>query len=305
MTDMAAARYIRLDDRSIALVRGDDRVAFLHGLVCNDVRRVTADRAIHAALLTPQGKYLHDFFIAAAGEALLLDGERDRITDLVRRLAVYRLRSSVTVEDCSGAYAVAAVIGDDAARAVGIADGTPGRATAFAGGIAFVDPRLAQAGVRLMLPCDGGRRDETEASLRATGLRPSERGDYDRLRIGLGLPDGSRDITVEKALLLEYGFDELGSIDWQKGCYVGQELTARTKYRGLVRKRLVPVSVDGPLPPAGTPVIAGEGEVGEIRSGVDGLALALLRSDMLGGEPRALSAGAARVTPCRPGWMTV
>src|SRR5260370_40191330 len=93
------------------------------------------------------------------------------------------------------------------------------------------------------------------------------------------MPDGRRDLVLEKPILLESGFDELNGVDWQKGCYVGQELTARTKYRGLVRKRLMPVGIDGPAPLPGTIVTADGREVGEMRSSRDGLGLALLRID--------------------------
>jgi folate-binding protein YgfZ len=121
----------------------------------------------------------------------------------------------------------------------------------------------------------------------------------------LGVPDGSRDLMIEKAILLESGFDELNGVDWQKGCYVGQELTARTKYRGLVKKRLVPVVVEGPLPAPGTPVMLGNQEAGEMRSGQDGIALALLRLEAVdeASAENPLSAGAARLTPRKPDWV--
>ena len=124
---------------------------------------------------------------------------------------------------------------------------------------------------------------------------------YDRLRLSLGVPDGSRDLTIEKAILLESGFDELNGVDWQKGCYIGQELTARTKYRALIKKRLMPVTVDGPLPPPGTPVMAGDQEAGEMRSGRDGVGLALLRLEAVT-ESKPLTAAGAKLTPQKPAW---
>jgi folate-binding protein YgfZ len=118
------------------------------------------------------------------------------------------------------------------------------------------------------------------------------------------VPDGSRDLTVEKAILLESGYDELNGVDWQKGCYIGQELTARTKYRGLIKKRLMAVRVEGALPAPGTKVMLGDQEAGELRSGQDGIALALLRLDAVAaasaGQP--LVAGAARLMPIKPDW---
>jgi folate-binding protein YgfZ len=116
------------------------------------------------------------------------------------------------------------------------------------------------------------------------------------------VPDGSRDLIVEKGLLLESGFDELHGVDWQKGCYMGQELTARTKYRGLIKRRLFPVKVEGPLPPSGTPVQRDGREVGEIRSGQGDRAIAMLQLEAASG---ALVAENARIIPERPDWMKI
>ena len=287
-----------LAERAAIEIAGEDRAAFLQGLVSNDVTKVAADRAVYAALLTAQGKYLHDFFIAAIGDALYLDAEAARLADLVRRLSLYKLRAKVTLADRRDALIVAAAFGAEALAALGLPP-EPGQAVAFGGGIAYVDPRLAALGARLLLPRAAGL-----APLAAAGFAGADPDAYDRLRLSLGVPDGSRDLPVEKAILLEAGFDELNGVDWQKGCYVGQELTARTKYRALIKKRLLPVSLEGPLPPPGTPVMLGAEEAGELRSGRDGMALALLRLEMLeqaaAGTP--LMAGATRVKPQKPDW---
>jgi len=289
-----------LEERGVLAVEGADRVAFLQGLVSNDVAKAGPDRAIYAALLTPQGKYLHDFFIAAAGDSLLLDAEAARLDDLRRRLALYKLRAKATLADASDRFGVFAAFGAGVVEALGLADGA-GAARPWGEGAAFVDPRLAALGVRLIVPRAAG-----EAALAAAGLRRTDPADYDRLRLGLGVPDGSRDLGIEKAILLESGFDELNGIDWQKGCYIGQELTARTKYRALIKKRLMPVAIEGPLPPPDTPVMLGAAEAGEMRSGRDGLGLALLRLEAVAAAARAgqpLTAGAATLRARRPTWM--
>jgi folate-binding protein YgfZ len=283
----------------VLAIDGADARAFLQALVSNDITRVTRERAVYTALLTPQGKFLHDFFVAACGESLLLDCEAARRDDLKRRLNLYRLRSKVMLTDRSEEFAVAVAYGEGVAGVLDLA-ATPGAARPADGGVIFVDPRLAEAGVRAVLP-----RDAAPSWLQAAGLAAGERADYERLRIALGLPDGSRDMDVEKAILLENGFDELHGIDWDKGCYIGQELTARTRYRGLVKKRLIPVAVEGPLPAPGTPVLSGEREVGQIRSGAGSLALALLRLDALKDADRdaaTLTAGDAKVAPQKPAW---
>jgi folate-binding protein YgfZ len=291
--------YAPLDARAVLTIAGEERVAFLHGLVSNDVSRAEAgDRAVYAALLTAQGKYLHDFFIVASGDTLLLDAEAARLADLKKRLSIYRLRSKVTIDEAPE-LAVAATFGEGALDCLGL-PAEPGAAQTMAGGVAFTDPRLAGAGARVILP-----RDALASTLDAAGLTAALASDYDRHRLALGLPDGSRDLVVEKSILLENGFDELHGVDWDKGCYLGQELTARTHYRGLIKKRLMPVSVDGPLPEPGAIIELDGQDAGEMRSGADGCGLALLRLEAVeksaaSGAP--LTAGAAKLTPRKPDW---
>src|SRR5262249_9389778 len=179
--------------------------------------------------------------------------------------------------------------------ALGLGD-EPGAVAAFAGGIAFADPRLPALGVRLIAP-----EAAAIAALGERGFSERDFAAYDLLRLDEGVPDGSPDLAIEKTIRLEAGFDELNGVDWLKGCYIGQELTARTKYRGLVKKRLLPVRVEGALPAPGAPVTSGGEEVGELRSGRDGLALALLRLEAVAaGAP--LEAGGARLYPLKSGW---
>ncbi len=304
---MKDARYVQLESRGIVTVAGADRQAFLQGLISNDVRRVDGSRAVYAAFLTPQGKYLHDFFVVALDdETLALDCEAGRSDDLIRRLRPYRLRSKVAIEERSADWAVAALFGAGAAELPGLATDDPGAATSFAGGVAYVDPRLAAAGARVILP-----RADAVGQLEAAGFIAETAAAYDRHRIALGLADGSRDMKVERSILLECGFDELHGVDWDKGCFLGQELTARTKYRALIRKRLIPLSVEGALPPPGTPVLRGGHEVGEIRSGAGDYALAMLRLEALddsgvkAGDGGPLTAGGVRVSPQIPSWLAL
>src|SRR5579872_1714841 len=144
---MAQSRYVILQDRGVLAITGPDRATFLQGLVSNDTARVSAERAMYAALLTPQGKYLHDFFMVENGEAIWLDAEAARLDDLKRRLSIYRLRAKVTLEERAD-LAVAAVFGGEAFGLPGEA----GVALALDGGIAFTDPRLPALGARTVLP---------------------------------------------------------------------------------------------------------------------------------------------------------
>lgn len=284
---MGARPFCLLSQRSVIAVGGADRVDFLQGLVSNDIARVTPHHAVWAALLTPQGRFLNDMFVADDGAGtLLLETERERAAGLVRKLSMYRLRSKVTVEDRAEALEVAVAWGPDAAALVPLG-----------GAVAFADPRLPELGVRVIAPAG-----TIAGLLEALGFASVAPQAWDEHRLALGVPDGSRDLPVEKALLLENGFDELNGVDWQKGCYMGQELTARTKYRALIKKRLFPVRVEGPLPPPGATVHQAGEEVGELRSGAGDRALALLRLDAVrSGTP--LSAGDARLVAEIPSWM--
>jgi folate-binding protein YgfZ len=262
-----------LPGRGVVEVAGEDRVTFLQGLVSNDVTAVAPGVAVWAALLTPQGKWQADFFMLTDGSRLLLDCARDAAPALVASLSRFRLRARAALRDASPEFAVYAAWGGTAPPA---------------GAIAAPDPRLREAGSRVLaaapLPTD------------ATSA------DYDMHRLALGLPDGAPDLEAGKSVLLEGGFDELHGVSWSKGCYMGQELTARTKYRGLLKRRLFPVRVEGPLPAPGTPILAAGAEVGEMRSGRGALGLALLRIESV--EAGAgLRCGDALLTPRVPDWM--
>lgn len=295
---MSAPTFAMLQERGLLTVGGEDGSDFLQGLISNDITHVGPAAAIWAALLTPQGKYLHDFFVAQLGEVFYLDCEAERLMDLGQRLSRYKLRSKVDLGIDEG-LAVAVMPGMASLERLEL-PAQPGAARAFGGGLVYVDPRLADAGARAMLPPEEG----VEA-LRALGFVEGDRDEYDSLRLLLGLPDGSRDLIVEKSILLESNFDQLHGVDWEKGCYMGQELTARTKYRGLIKKRMMPVDIDGEPPAPGTPITLAGKDAGEMRSSCDGRGLALLRLEavqrVLAGDGELVS-GPARITPRKPDW---
>ncbi len=257
---------VLLEERGLLAVGGSQRREFLQGLISNDVEKIAPSQAIYGALLTPQGKFLFEFFIAELGDVLLLDTDRDRLPDLQKRLMMYKLRSDVTIADRSADFAVYALL--DPVEGVG---DVPGAALETDGGVIFTDPRSARLGARAALP-----RATAGATLDRLGFAPAPFEAYEARRVEVGAADSRRDLEVDKTLLLEANFDAFNGVSFSKGCYVGQELTARTKYRGNVRRKLYPVVIEGFAAP-GTEVLLGDKPAGEVRSIAGNRGIALLR----------------------------
>ncbi|WP_444460732.1 CAF17-like 4Fe-4S cluster assembly/insertion protein YgfZ [Rhodobacter capsulatus] len=232
--------------RKIFDITGQDREHFLQGLVSNDLRRL-AEGPLYAALLTPQGKYLADFFLIARGEAILLDIEAAIAEATVARLNMYRLRADVAI----------------APSALSVFCGT---GPAPEGALA--DPRHPELGWRLY-----GDRDGDDGS------------DWDALRVAHLIPATGIELTPE-TYILEAGFERLHGVDFRKGCYVGQEVTARMKHKTELRKGLVQLAISGAAP-VGTPIGAGGKTVGTLYTQSGGKALAQLRLDALEGPMQA------------------
>ena len=238
----------RIENRTILRVTGKDRVEFLQNLVTNDVRGI--DRGIvYAALLTPQGKYLADFFLVPAGDAILLDVASSLAPGLARRLAMYRLRADVTIEHAEL----------HVSRGLGAAqDG------------AFVDPRHPALGWRLYA--------------REPGDDPIT--DWDSIRVKHCIPEAGTELVPEDSYILECGFERLHGVDFRKGCYVGQEVTARMKHKTELRKGLATVAVTGDAEP-GAEITADGKPVGRLCTRAGGRAIAYLRFDRALGPMRA------------------
>lgn len=277
--------YLIADDRTVLRIEGEDRVDFLQGIISNDATKIEKGKGLWAAFLTPQGKYLHDFFLTADGNSILLDCASERAADLHKRLRRYTLRSQVSVA-VDPTLCVALVIGVERAPTSGMKIS------------AYADPRHPDMGYRLIGPADG-----LAATLASTGLEQAQDSLWQERRLRLGLPDGVPDFEVERSTLAEGNADLLGAIDWQKGCWMGQEVTARMYYRGLAKRRLVPMTVDGSLPTAGTPVTLDGAAVGECRSGAGDVVLVFAKTAVIDSAVKGLKAGGAALTPAPPDWL--
>jgi folate-binding protein YgfZ len=278
-----------LPDRGVVKVAGDAARKFLNGLVTLDVAKVTPARAGFGALLTPQGKIIVDFLLAEAppadGGGFFLDCPRALAPTLLQRLNFYKLRAPVIVEDLSETLGVLAVW-DGAAE------------TEY--GLCYADPRLPALGLRCMLPPHLAAN--AAADLGAELVEPAA---YEAHRIALGVPRGGLDFMYGDAFPHETDMDQLGGVDFDKGCFVGQEVVSRIEHRGTARTRVVPVAFDGFAPEAGTPVSAGERAVGTLGSSAQGRGLALLRLDraadaLAAGEPLASAGVELRLV--KPDW---
>jgi hypothetical protein len=265
----------RLEERCLVKVAGAEAELFLQNLVTNDMTGIRPDQIFYSCLLTPQGRFLHDFFVSRDRESFFLECETQRREDLIRRLKIFKLRAKVTIEDCHGLFYVYA------------ATERPEKIPVFQ------DPRLSELGYRFYLPA--GQKYPN-------ALSPEK---YRDRHISLGVPEGSKDIKPEVDTLANVNLDYLNAVSWDKGCYVGQEITAMTKNRGVVKKRMVIVS--GHMLTAGDTLSHHGHGVGEIRS-VNSLrtqGLAVLKLSALNDPASPLIAGAdgAEVSAQLPKWL--
>jgi folate-binding protein YgfZ len=270
-----------LSDRGAIRVSGEDATHFLHNLVTSSVDALLPGMAAYAGLLTPQGKIIVDFLVLRTPDGYLLDLPSARIEELKKRLTLYRLRARVTIaaED----LAVAAIWGADEAPALA----------------AFADPRLSALGTRALLP-----KSEAAAMLKAAGLEVVSEDQFHAHRIALGVPEGGRDFVFDDAFPHEADMDQLGGVDFRKGCYIGQEVVSRTQHRATARTRVVPVVLSAPAA-SGTAITGGDKTIGTLGSVAGTRGIALLRIDraedaLSAGEK--LQAGAAVLTIKKPDW---
>jgi tRNA-modifying protein YgfZ len=253
-----------LASRAVITVSGPDWRSFLQGLLTQDVETLAPGELRFAALLTPQGKLLYDLFVAGTDDGALLDVAAAHRAAILTRLTLYRLRAKVEL----------------------LASDTPVFAVFGAGEIpkAYVDPRLAGLGARAYGGLDANADEDA----------------YEAHRLALGVP-GPADWGSEATYPIEADFDLMAGIDFKKGCFVGQETTSRMKRRGTIKNRMLPITFDGPAPAFGTEVLAGSLRAGEVLSGRNGRAMALLRLDRI--EDAALTAEGRPVRVDRPAWL--
>ncbi len=264
----------RLDDRAVIAVSGPEARTFLQGLITNDIEKLAPGRSLYAALLTPQGKILFDFILSEGDGAILMDCARSIRDALTKRLTMYKLRAKVTIEARDQLEVLASW-----------------NNVAVPASIASPDPRLAELGRRAI-----GARGEMPANVAGSD-------EYHARRLSFGVPE-SGDFGSDKMFALDADLDELHAIDFEKGCYVGQELTARMKHRGTARKRLLPVEGSRELSTGVGSVTAKGQDIGELISTYGTKGFALVRLDRLSEAGDAvIEIGSNVLKVAKPGWL--
>lgn len=237
----------RHENRTILAIGGEERVAFLQGLVTNDVS-AASDGLVYAALLTPQGKYLSDFFLVDDGTRILLDVSSEQAPALAKRLMMYKLRAKVTIEES----------GLSAWRGLGPAPED-----------AWLDPRHSELGWRRYAE-DNGSNNGSDGT------------DWDAIRVAHCVPEAGIELVPNETYILEAGFERLSGVDFRKGCYVGQEVTARMKHKTELRKGFTTVGLSGDAPEPGTEILRDGKSVGALFTASGPQAIAYLRFDRAG-----------------------
>jgi hypothetical protein len=278
---MTQCNIAELTERGVIKVSGDNAKKFLQDIVTNDVARAVDGKAVHAGLLTPQGKILFDFFLLDRGDHFLLECTRENVDDLIKRLTFYKLRAAVELEDLSATHKIWAAW-----------NGTPDTS---ADAISYCDPRLEILGLRIIAP----------ASLDVTaGCEAASEDEYHGLRIALGVPEADKDYPLGDTFPHEANYDQLAGVDFKKGCYVGQEVVSRMQHRGTARKRIVPAHGKAPLT-EGAKISGGDTAIGLLGSVAGDIGLATVRLDraekaIKDGHP--LMAGNVEIDLIQPGW---
>lgn len=263
-------------ERAFLRVSGPDAASFLDNLLTQNLARLGEKRVLYGALLTPQGKVVADMLLwAEANDSVLIELDPARADDILRRLSMYKLRTKAAIENVS-----------DQLTAIW-------SASAF--DTAAPDPRFPHGEL--------GWRGVAAAG---DAFEPDSTNSSELQRLNLGVPDLARDAAAEEVFALEALLDELNGVDFQKGCFVGQENVSRMKRRATTRKKFCPITFDGDRPAYGEPVCAGAAEIGAVRTGMQGRAIALLRLDRALeaiGKGEQLTAGEKPVRLDPPAWL--
>lgn len=293
---MTKTSGIELNERSLIAVYGDDSEPFLQRLISKDIELLLPNRAIFSGLFTPQGKYFCDFFAVKIqnkkSNFIVIDCEKKRFNEILDKLNIYRLHAKIDFEDVTKLYKVIALTKKEGNLTNDLKCKKYSQISP--------DPRFSEMGFRAYIPLE-----EYDYFLEQNVIKFETYAKYNSLRLSFGIPEGSSDIIVNKDFPLEFGFDELNAVTYTKGCFVGQELTARTHNRGNLKKRIFSVSINGQIPSFGSDIFFENKIIGTMRSANNQIGIAhlqLAEAKRAKKEKKELCVGNTLLKPESPIW---
>ena len=224
-----------LDDRGFIQINGDEAKDFLQNIVTNDIDKITTNLTLFSSILSPQGKYLHEFFILKIKDGYLLECEKKIVSEIVKIFNFYKLRSKVNLNDVSKKY-TSIIISLEKFKEVSKTQVLKGSTSVYNNQLIYIDPRNQKLGARIV-----SKIENTEDVIKNLNLKIVEKEKYYTKSFNLGIPQINLGKLKDKIFGIENNLDELGGIDFKKGCYIGQENTSRIKLRNKLRRRILPI----------------------------------------------------------------
>ena len=261
-------KYIVFEDRSFFEIKGEDKDTFLQGLITNDINKCTDKKSIYSAFLSPQGKFLADFFILKYENSYLFETPKLFLEELLKKLNNYKLRSKIDIVEKQSLTSLSILGGDEI---FGKLDSL-GSTIKIDDGYAFIDPRNKELGIKVII-----NKNIINFFAKKYDLIEEDINKYEEIRINNAIPNSIFDLKYNNSLILENNFDKINAISWDKGCYVGQEITARIKYRSLLKKNLLKVKILNGFVSSGDDIYFEEKLIGTITSNNKNIALAMIR----------------------------
>ena len=256
---MTTSNYFNLVDSKFLSISGEDRGNFLQDLITNDIHKCDSKNSIYSCLLNPQGKFIADFFIIDHENSYLIETHKNFAEDLINKLKIYKLRAKVEINNVNDLLSLSIIENNDLLQSETDV-------------LLFKDPRNDKLGNKIFVAKNKFKELEKKYNLIEDNFEK-----YRELLIKKLIPFSSEDLIQDKSLLLENNFDKINAIDWEKGCYVGQEITARMKYRALLKKSIRAVEIISGHVNRGNQINFNQNKVGEIISSFNKLAIAMLK----------------------------
>ena len=264
---MTTSKYIVLNETKFVSIKGKDNKDFLQGIITNDINKCNK-KVIYSCLLSPQGKFLSDFFIIPFNDSFLIEINQKFFNDFIAKLKLYKLRSNINIDETNDFTSVV-IINKRYSSSNSTEEGQIIFNKEY---IEYVDPRNKNLGNRVVI-----KPELIDNLIKSKNYSLSNTNEYQKIMIQNLIPNSLNDLIVNKSLLLENNFDQINALDWDKGCYVGQEITARMKYRALLKKSIRTVEIiSGSIMP-GNKIFYNNNTIGEIISCINNLGIAMLK----------------------------